>query len=120
MRNCALWNLEIPGSVLSHRPGRTGGAMVSFGSRKVGQRAVMSEEFERELMREVLRTELIRVRAVILTSAMLMLMFAVVYLVAPQVVERIWRGSGLFYPYVILMSLIAFEFWIHSAITRHL
>jgi adenylate cyclase len=94
--------------------------MVSFGSRKVGQRAVMSEEFERELMREVLRTELIRVRAVILTSAMLMLMFAVVYLVAPQVVERIWRGSGLFYPYVILMSLIAFEFWIHSAITRHL
>ena len=94
--------------------------MVSVANGKTRQHAAVSADFEHELMREVLRTELIRVRAVILTAATLLLMFTVVYLIEPQVVERIWRGSGLFYPYLVLMSLIAFELWVQTAITHHL
>jgi adenylate cyclase len=94
--------------------------MVSVANGKTRQHAAVSADFEHELMREVLRTELIRVRAVILTAATLLLMFTVVYLIEPQVVERIWRGTGLFYPYLVLMSLIAFELWVQTAITHHL
>ena len=37
--------------------------MVRFASRKTRHHAALSEDFERELTREVLRTELLRVRA---------------------------------------------------------
>ena len=45
--------------------------MVSFASRKARQHAVVSEDFERELTREVLRTELVRVRALITTGCVI-------------------------------------------------
>ena len=45
--------------------------MVSLVSGKARQKAVLSEEFERELTREVLRTELLRVRALIATGCVM-------------------------------------------------
>ncbi|RZI39739.1 adenylate/guanylate cyclase domain-containing protein, partial [Herbaspirillum sp. HC18] len=95
--------------------------MVRFASRKTQQHAALSEDFERELTREVLRTELIRVRALIMTGCILMLLFTAIYLIDPAVVNRVWRGTGgLFEVYGLLGGFILFEVWVHAQIRRNL
>jgi adenylate cyclase len=95
--------------------------MVSFASRKARLHAAMSQDFERELTREVLRTELIRVRALILTGCVIVLSLTTMYLVDPTVVNRVWRGTeGLLKVYGVLIGFILFEVWVHSQIRRHL
>jgi adenylate cyclase len=95
--------------------------MVSFASRKTRQRAVLSEEFERELTREVLRTELLRVRALITTGCVMILFLTATYLIDPAIVNRVWRGTeGLVREYTILGGFILFEVWVHSQIRRNL
>ena len=56
--------------------------MARFASRKTRQHAVLSEDFERELTREVLRTELLRVRALVMTGCVMMIFLTAIYLVA--------------------------------------
>ena len=88
--------------------------MVSFASRKARQHAVMSEDFERELTREVLRTELVRVRALITTGCVMAVFLTAIYLVDPTVVNRVWRGTeGLAEVYGLLAGFILLEVWIH-------
>ena len=95
--------------------------MVSFASSKTGARAVLSEEFERELTREVLRTELLRVRALITTGCVIVLFLTATYLMDPAIVNRVWHGTeGLVREYTILASFILFEVWVHSQIKRNL
>ena len=95
--------------------------MVSFASRKARLHAAMSQDFERELTREVLRTELIRVRALILTGCVIVLSLTTMYLVDPTVVSRVWRGTeGLLKVYGVLIGFILFEVWVHTQIRRHL
>jgi adenylate cyclase len=95
--------------------------MVSFASRKTRQKAVLSEDFERELTREVLRTELLRVRALIITGCVMILFLTATYLIDPAIVNRVWRGTeGLVREYLILAGFILFEVWVHSQIRRNL
>jgi adenylate cyclase len=95
--------------------------MVSFASRRKRQHAVLSEDFERELTREVLRTELMRVRALIMTGCVMMVFLTAIYLVDPAVVDRIWRGAGgLVEVYGLLIGFILLEVWIHTQIRRNL
>ncbi|MCK1744904.1 adenylate/guanylate cyclase domain-containing protein [Bradyrhizobium sp. 139] len=95
--------------------------MVSFASRKTRQHAVVSEEFERELTREVLRTELLRVRALITTGCVMTLFLTAIYLVDPAVVNRVWRGTeGLVEVYGLLAGFILFEVWVHTEIRKNL
>ncbi|MBR0715200.1 adenylate/guanylate cyclase domain-containing protein [Bradyrhizobium liaoningense] len=95
--------------------------MVSFASRKARQHAVVSDDFERELTREVLRTELLRVRALIVTGSVMMVFFTAIDLIDPSVVERVWRGTlGLSQVYGLLVGFILFEVWVHSQIRRNL
>ena len=95
--------------------------MVSFASRKARLHAAVSEDFERELTREVLRTELIRVRALIVTGCVIVLSLTAMYLVDPTVVNRVWRGTeGLLKVYSVLIGFILFEVWVHSQVRRHL
>lgn len=95
--------------------------MVSFASRKARQHAVMSEDFERELTREVLRTELVRVRALITTGCVIVVFLTAIYLVNSSVVQRVWRGTeGLAEVYGLLTGFILFEVWVHSQIRRNL
>jgi adenylate cyclase len=108
----------IPGDAT----GMTGRNMaVRFASRKTRQQAAMSADFERELTREVLRTELMRVRALILTGCVLILFMTAMYLVKPDVVNRVWTGRfGPAEVYVILAGFILFEAWVHAQIRRNL
>lgn len=95
--------------------------MVRFASRKSRQHAVLSEEFERELTREVLRTELLRVRALVMTGCVMMIFLTAIYLVDPAVVNRVWRGTeGLAEVYGLLIGFILFEVWVHTQIRKNL
>src|SRR6266478_6275436 len=86
-----------------------------------GGRSAVSADFEHALTQEVLRSELIRVKALIATTLLLAAILLTVYFLAPDAVNAIWRG-GLrpSYLYVTLVPFILFELWVHAAITRHL
>ncbi len=95
--------------------------MVRFASRKARQHAVLAEDFERELTREVLRTELMRVRALIMTGCVMGLFLTVVYLIDPAVVDRVWHGiGGLAEIYGLLIGFVLFEVWVHAQIRKNL
>jgi adenylate cyclase len=86
-----------------------------------GGRSAVSADFEHALTQEVLRSELIRVKALIATTLLLAAILLTVYFLAPDAVNAIWRG-GLrpSYLYVTLVPFILFELWVHAAISRHL
>ncbi len=56
--------------------------------------SVVSADFQRELTREVMRTELIRIKALIATMALLGILLGAVYLLAPEAIDRIWHGQS--------------------------
>src|SRR5229473_1135259 len=86
-----------------------------------GQRSAVSADFEHALTQEVLRTELIRIKALVATTLLLAAIVLTVYFLAPDAVNAVWRG-GLrpSYLYVTLVPFILFELWVHAAISRHL
>ncbi|MBW7963046.1 adenylate/guanylate cyclase domain-containing protein [Bradyrhizobium sp. BR 10261] len=93
--------------------------MVSF--LKVRRKAVLSEEFERELTREVLRTELLRVQALIATGLVMLVLLTVTFLIDPAIANRIWRGTqGMVREYSLVTGFLLFEVWVHSQISRNL
>lgn len=95
--------------------------MVSLIGGKARQKAVLSEEFERELTREVLRTELLRVRALIATGGVMMVLLTATFVIDPAIANRIWRGTeGMIREYALLTGFLLFEIWVHSQIKRNL
>jgi adenylate cyclase len=86
----------------------------------VGPHEPVSKEFEHMLMREVMRTELLRVKALIIVAIVIMFNISFVRVVFPGVEERIWRGANPNTIYLILTGFILFEWWVHRAIRRHL
>jgi adenylate cyclase len=85
------------------------------------QRPTMSAEFEHALTQEVLRTEQLRIKAVIATVSLLAVVISVVYTLDPFAVEYLWRGRiRPAYIYVILAPFILFELWVYSVLGRHL
>ncbi|WP_298878374.1 adenylate/guanylate cyclase domain-containing protein [uncultured Bradyrhizobium sp.] len=93
--------------------------MVSF--LKARQGAVLSEEFERELTREVLRTELLRVRALIATGCIMLVLLTATFVIDPAISNRIWHGTeGMIREYVLVIGFLLFEVWVHSQISRNL
>ena len=96
--------------------------MTGFWGNKAGkERPAVSAEFEHALMQEVLRTEQIRIKALIATTALLVVVLWTVYILMPEVVDRVWRG-GLRPAYLVgvLLPFILFELWVHAVIGRHL
>jgi adenylate cyclase len=57
-----------------------------------GQRPAVSADFAHALTREILLTELLRVKAILVTITVLLAAMAVAYLIAPDIIERIWHG----------------------------
>jgi adenylate cyclase len=95
--------------------------MAGFWRGKAGGRSAVSADFEHALTQEVLRSELIRVKALIATTLLLAAIVLSAYFMAPDAVNAIWRG-GLrpSYLYVTLVPFILFELWVHAAISRNL
>lgn len=82
-------------------------------------RPAVSAEFEHMLMREVLRTEQVRVKALIATVTLLAAAVWAVDVLQPEALNRIWHGnlraSHLLF---ILFPFILFELWILAALKR--
>jgi adenylate cyclase len=99
-------------------PGKT---MLGLWGNKDGQGAAVSPDFTHALMQQVLRTELIRVKALIGTAAAISVMLWIIYFFDPYAVTHLWHGrlkpTDL---YAILIPFILFELWIHGVISRHL
>src|SRR5882724_8219179 len=88
----------------------------------VGTRhAEVSRDFDHALMREVLRSELVRIKALIATTAILTIIVSAVYFLEPEAVNHLWQGRMRpAYLYEILLPFILFELWVHTVISRHL
>ncbi|QDW39515.1 adenylate/guanylate cyclase domain-containing protein [Bradyrhizobium sp. KBS0727] len=85
------------------------------------QGSAVSAEFQHALMQQVLRTELIRVKALIGTAVILAVMLGILHTIDPYAVEHLWHGrlkpTDLF---SILIPFIGFELWVHVSISRYL
>jgi adenylate cyclase len=83
--------------------------------------AAVSADFAQALTQQVLRTELIRIKALIGTTVLITLMLAVLHAVDPYAIDHLWHGrltpSRL---YAILIPFIVFELWVHATISRYL
>ncbi|MEH2502473.1 adenylate cyclase [Bradyrhizobium sp. AZCC 1578] len=92
-----------------------------WGKGKSDQEPAVSADFQRALTQEVMATELLRIKALIATTALLALILWTVYLVAPEAVSRVWHGNlKPHYLYSIIVPFILFELWVHGAIARHM
>src|SRR5665213_2935951 len=90
-------------------------------SQPEGRAAIVSAGFEHALNQEVLRTELVRVKALIATAALLLVVLWTVDVIDPHGLDHIWRGR--FRPnYLtrILVPFVLFEIWVLRSITRRL
>src|SRR5215204_1493105 len=96
--------------------------MLGFWGEKTKDRdAGVSADFQRALMQEVMTTELLRIKALIATAALLGVILWTVYFFASEAVSRVWHGNlRPEYLYSILVPFILFELWVHSQITRHM
>jgi adenylate cyclase len=81
----------------------------------------VSAEFEHALMREVMRTELVRIKALIVTVAVLVAVVGTAYLVEPAAVQQFWRGRLQPAHFLLILGpFVLFELWVHSVISRYL
>jgi adenylate cyclase len=84
-------------------------------------RPAVSAEFEHALMREVMRTELIRVKALIATAVVLGTVIGTVYLFDLGAVQDFWHGRLKPQHFLFVLGpFVLFELWVYSAISRYL
>jgi adenylate cyclase len=95
-------------------------AIAGFWRRAAKPQEAVSKEFEHMLMREVMRTELVRVRSLITVALCIMAIVFVVHTFFPNIVREVWRGINPNAIYRVLIVFILFEFWVHTAISSHL
>jgi len=80
---------------------------VLWGSNKDGQRPAVPADFERALTREILSTELLRVRVILVTLTLLLAALILAYAISPDIIERIWHGHLPVLPLVAVFMLFA-------------
>ena len=72
--------------------------------------AAIPTDFERALTQEVLRTELTRIKALIGTTVLLLLISGSIFLFAPDAVSGVWHGNlNPLYLYAVVVPFIVFE-----------
>jgi adenylate cyclase len=86
-----------------------------------GARPSVSADFDHALMREVMASELLRVKALIITAAILVVVIGATYYFEETAIERLWHGGMRpIYIYEILLPFMLFELWVYSAIRRQM
>src|SRR6202047_3012786 len=65
---------------------------VLWGGKQAGQGPAVSADFAHALTREILSTELLRVKVILVTLTLLLAALMVAYAISPDVIERIWHG----------------------------
>src|SRR5437868_12260012 len=88
---------------------------------RVAKRESVSADFDHALTQEILRTELIRIKALIATAAGLGVILWTIYILEPEAISRVWMGHlKPSYLYVVLVPFILFELWVHAMISRQI
>jgi adenylate cyclase len=83
--------------------------------------AAVSDDFQRVLTREILKTELVRIKALIVTITILTAVLWSFYILAPEQLNQLWHGKlKPAYLYIILVPFILFELFAHAMIKRQL
>jgi adenylate cyclase len=95
-------------------------AITQFWREADAPREAASKDFEHMLMREVMRIELVRVRAVISVTVGIIVVAAIIHIFYPELVQRIWHGVDPNAIFRTLFGLVLFELWVHTAIKHHL
>ncbi len=85
------------------------------------ERSAVSADFQTALTQQVLRTELIRIKALIGTMVLLAVLVLIIDTLYPYAVEHLWHDRlRPIHLYAILAPFILFELWIHRNISRFL
>jgi len=96
-------------------------AITEFWREIVRPHEQVSKDFEHMFMREVMREELVRVRALIIVAIVILFIVALTHALFPDVVQRVWRnGVNPNSIYVILMVFVLFELFVYRTIRHHL
>jgi adenylate cyclase len=95
-------------------------ALTQFWREMFGTREAVSKEFEHLLMRQVMREELVRVRALIIVALAIMLNVSIVHVFFPDVVRRVWGDVNPNWIYLILTGFVLFELVVYRVISRQL
>jgi adenylate cyclase len=96
-------------------------AITEFWREIVRPHEQVSKDFEHMFMREVMREELVRVRALIIVAIVILFIVALTHALFPDVVQRVWRnGVNPNSIYVILMAFVLFELFVYRTIRHHL
>jgi adenylate cyclase len=96
-------------------------AITEFWREIVRPHEQVSKDFEHMFMREVLREELVRVRALIIVAIVILFIVVLTHALFPDVVQRVWRnGVNPNSIYVILMVFVLFELFVYRTIRHHL
>jgi adenylate cyclase len=94
--------------------------MAGFWSKK-SEGSAVSADFQRALTQQVLRTELIRIKALIGVTVVMGSLILVIHAVDPYAIEHLWHGrlnpGDLF---VVLVPFVLFETWVFFVVRRHL
>jgi len=92
-----------------------------WGKKKGEQNTAVSDDFQHALMQEVMKTELLRIKALIATAVVLGVLVTCAYFFATEAISKIWHGNLTpRYLYSIIGPLILFEWWVHGTIQRHM
>ena len=86
-----------------------------------GTRQPVSPAFAHALMREVMKTERLRILALIITATVVLVCLAIADVVAPDVLARTWHGHfPLPYLFVGYLGFVAFELSVLGLVSRQL
>ena len=80
-----------------------------------------SPEFQQEMTRAILKSEMLRIKALIITTASLAVILWTVYIIAPEEINAIWHGHlKPAYLYIILVPFMIFEVLIYRLVKHQL
>jgi adenylate cyclase len=95
--------------------------MAWFWQNKKSEGSAVSADFQRALTQQVLRTELIRIKALIGTAVLIGSLILTIHVLDPNAIQKLWHGR--FNPseiFIVLVPFVLFELWVHYVIKRHL
>jgi adenylate cyclase len=81
--------------------------MAGFWGNADGQRAAISADFGHALTREILLTERLRVKVILVTLSLLSAILSAVFLISPSSIEQIWHGHFPVLPFYAVFLLFA-------------
>lgn len=80
-----------------------------------------SPEFQQEMTRAILKSEMLRIRALIITTTALAAVLWTIYIIAPEEINAIWHGNlKPAYLYIILVPFVTFELVVYRLVKHQL